>query len=517
MSAIKGTLSAIATLLLVAADSPALHAAEIARVATVNCDIHLTGRIELGDVDKLRRLLFVKGSSNDDAEEPWRNEGDPPKGRFYHGDQVQLCLQSDGGNFAEAIKIIKLILKYSVDAGFSGLMTVIEADKRCLSACALVFLAGRRHVGDGHMEKMRFMHPTAKLGFHGPYNESEAETKNPQLLARAQRAGVNAVADLLELDDDLFPRSLITSFLRIPGNDFFYASTVDHVGRWDIGLFDYRRPTIANMGQFMDLCDNTHNWKSARVVWRDPKDSETLHSDDQQVDEGRRILERTKAALAKGVTWMTLGEYGSEANERCSVQVFRGKYHDYVRASVHFVTDDPLSSFVFEVEHDDNSSPHDDPNKVSTPAWHFYRSDTKLMELQPATRTSRLFATFSDPRPDDSQGAFKLNGLQVKIAVSKGSWRVTFDDKTNKEARRVGLKLGTVLFQGTQVGDTVTGTAYAFSPSCAPTPLKISGKILNNRRFEFKGSFAKLPASCGAPIQNSGQLTFLFEPDRTMW
>jgi hypothetical protein len=194
MSSIKGTLTVIAALFFVAEHSRALYAAEIASVATVNCDIQLSGRIETRDADKLRRLLFVKGSSNNDVEEPWIKEDDPPKGRFRQGKQVQLCLQSDGGNFTEAVKIIKLILNYSVSAAFNGLMTVIEADKKCLSACALVFLAGRRHAGDGYMETMRFMHPTAKLGFHGPYNESEAETKEPQLLARAQRSGVSAVA-----------------------------------------------------------------------------------------------------------------------------------------------------------------------------------------------------------------------------------------------------------------------------------------------------------------------------------
>jgi hypothetical protein len=269
------------------------------------------------------------------------------------------------------------------------------------------------------------------------------------------------------------------------------------------------------MGQFMDLCDNTYSWKSARVVWRDPKDAETLNSDDQKVDDGRRILNTIRAALAKGVTWLTLGEYGSETNERCSVQVFRGKHHDYVRANIHGVPDDPPSSFAFQIEHD-GSSPDDAPDEHGTPAWHFYRSDTKLTELQPATRASRLFSAFSDPRPDNSPGAFTLNGLQVKIAVSKGSWSVTLD-KTSAEARRVGLKLGTVLFQGTQVGDTVTGTAYAFSPNCAPTPLSVSGKILNNRTFEFKGASVKLPGSCGAPIQSSARLKFLFEPDRQMW
>jgi len=63
---------------------------------------------------------------------------------------------------------------------------------------ALVFMSGRRNVGDGYMMTTRFMHPTAKLGFHGPFNGGEAESKDPQLLAKAQRAGVNAVADLVD-------------------------------------------------------------------------------------------------------------------------------------------------------------------------------------------------------------------------------------------------------------------------------------------------------------------------------
>lgn len=119
-----------------------------------------------------------------------------------------------------------------------------------------------------------------------------------------------------------------------------------------------------------------------------------------------------------------------------------------------------------ETDHDDSTFDVD-PDEEYTPAWHFYRSDTKLTDLQPATRMSRLFSAFSDPQPDDSPGGFTVNDLAVKIAISKGSWSVTFDNadagksvddqtstdkKREAEARRVGLKLGTVLFQGTQIG-----------------------------------------------------------------
>lgn len=321
-------------------------AAEIKYVATANCDIQLSGRIEPGDSDKLKKLLYVKDATKNSPAEGWMVDRDTPKGRLVPNDGAQLCLRSEGGNFAEAVKLIKLILGYVPKAGFGGLATVVEANSQCLSACALVFMAGRVHRGDGYMESLRFIHPTAKLGFHGPFNQSETESKDPQLLARAQQAGVNAVADLVELDDDLFPRTLLKTFLRIRGSDFYYASTINDIGKWKIELFDYRKPVISTLGQLMDFCDNIYNWKENRVKWTDPGewDGIELTDEDKQrfADEQKRTatMRATLTSPAKGVTWFTLGEYGSETNERCSVQIFRGK-HDYIQATIHGVPDDP--------------------------------------------------------------------------------------------------------------------------------------------------------------------------------
>jgi hypothetical protein len=82
---------------------------------------------------------------------------------------------------------------------------------------------------------------------------------------------------------------------------------------------------------------------------------------------------------------------------------------------------------------------------------------------------------------------WKMNGSQVKIAIANGSWTISIEEP-NPALQRAGVRRGTVLFRGTQNGEMVSGTAFAFSANCQPVPVTTSGKISNNRVFELRGS-----------------------------
>lgn len=124
---------AVAATLLMATPAPA---ATISRGAPP-CDFTLSGDIAEGDAKRLVDAGFQEPANL------------PPT----------LCLDSDGGAFEEAI-----LLMYAVE-GFGG--TAVPAGSKCLSTCALVFMAGRSRDADGYCAPNRRLSARATLRFPG--------------------------------------------------------------------------------------------------------------------------------------------------------------------------------------------------------------------------------------------------------------------------------------------------------------------------------------------------------------
>ncbi|MBY6163265.1 hypothetical protein KUV73_20455 [Mameliella alba] len=109
--------------------------------------IRLKGPLVEGDADRLAALIEDNGLMH--CFEP----GHCPYNNI-------ISLDSPGGNLSEALKLAQ----YITDNQFH---TLLEAEARCESACAFVFLAGYA-VYDGVFVARRFAHETAVLGVHRP-------------------------------------------------------------------------------------------------------------------------------------------------------------------------------------------------------------------------------------------------------------------------------------------------------------------------------------------------------------
>ena len=79
---------------------------------------------------------------------------------------------------------------------------------------------------------------------------------DPAIVGRSYREGVEAVADLLDLNPILFPRSLLAEFLRVGPDQFLKIDEVGQMAAWDIGLTGYRRPTAITEKQMEHVCSN---------------------------------------------------------------------------------------------------------------------------------------------------------------------------------------------------------------------------------------------------------------------
>ena len=203
----------------------------------------LKGEIEVGDGDKFASIL----KKNDD--------------QIF---KETLCLNSPGGNYTEALHIIRAIL----DRG-GVFRTLVDKDSECLSACALIFLAGFRHLGDGAIVPNRVVSISAKLGFHAPYLSAAGAVGSNSVAALLYREGVEeAIGELLSLTaedsqrETLFPRSLLAEALkRLEPNDFFYIDIVDKAGRWDIDIVGHAMPSTLTLKMVRMACSNREAWK----------------------------------------------------------------------------------------------------------------------------------------------------------------------------------------------------------------------------------------------------------------
>ena len=175
----------------------------------------------------------------------------------------RICLNSPGGNLDEATKIGQYFYE-------KGIGTFINSGDSCLSACAFVFMMGTA-LGGEDASIDRAMHPKGIIGFHRPtISIPELPTYTSSLLKNSFDAAINSVYKLISLGLTATPKGggqmikpdLLKEALNRSGSDFFFIDTVDKIGRWDIDLVEYIKPTSINKLYAWNACHNLLAWKS---------------------------------------------------------------------------------------------------------------------------------------------------------------------------------------------------------------------------------------------------------------
>lgn len=192
--------------------------------ATFNCAVEMTGKIESGDAAKIATLI----------------EGDT----FAEGQR--LCLNSEGGDFIEAMVMTRLL--------FAKVGTAIGREKVCTGACALVFMAGAGPRAEDRentapregLAADRLLHPMGRLAFTPPYDDAGDD----------DALALSAVM-IRETAPRGMPASLIAEILQLPDDSFVTINTVSQAARWNITV----APTVApEEVTFPVLANACNNW-----------------------------------------------------------------------------------------------------------------------------------------------------------------------------------------------------------------------------------------------------------------
>lgn len=230
-------------------------------VPAMGCTHRITGRFRPGDGQNI--LSAMKRSIQD-----WEQAGKYPK--------IIVCLDSLGGS-AEAGLILA---RYFRD---NAIGTKLEANARCLSTCALLFMAGSAADDEHGFWKWRVMHPQSKLGFHVFNLTVDQGDYTAETVSKAYAVAMETIASTVEnlvqnrnfsSDGDYLRPSLLVSMLRTPPDEMFIVRTVDQAGRWGITIGPTDHFNVYLDAKSLErLCVNLVAWdRDARSTWA-PKSS----------------------------------------------------------------------------------------------------------------------------------------------------------------------------------------------------------------------------------------------------
>src|SRR4029079_16716034 len=268
----------------------------------------LEGPIEAGDSEKLTAALYALGASGG-----------------FDSRSVSLCLNSLGGNYDEALKLMTTLLT------FTNVATIVDAGAECYSACAFLFLAGNaQRSEDGELAPNRTLDVRGTLGFHAPYLQTGTGTDVTAATIENFRRGVSAIAKMLEIDRrELIPRGLLAKALQVKSNELLYVDTIEKVGVWSIKLKSYKPPAALTSRMLDQACRNKDLWAnfSHTVLRRPADDPESLHGLRQSdFPEIRGSDEPIK--LSQGRYRQALHLFGYEATNMCTVDVFANEKNE---------------------------------------------------------------------------------------------------------------------------------------------------------------------------------------------
>jgi hypothetical protein len=111
--------------------------------------------------------------------------------------------------------------------------------------------------------------------------------------------------------------------------------------------------------------------------------------------------------------------------------------------------------------------------------------------------------------PTDAGSLWTHNGSTVYLVASAGKVRKFFYETPRPGMAEVGVKLGTVLFDGKRVGTEYVGTAYRFWKNCRAEGYRVRGPISSDeRRVTMRGRAPQKNANCDVVGQDEDELVF---------
>jgi hypothetical protein len=104
------------------------------------------------------------------------------------------------------------------------------------------------------------------------------------------------------------------------------------------------------------------------------------------------------------------------------------------------------------------------------------------------------------------------NGSMMRLEAS-GKGRRFYYLVPRAGIRDVGVRAGTLLFEGNREGNIYAGTAYIFAARCKPRPYAVQGAVIDgDRRIVMTGKAPRIGADCSIDGYRDDTLEFTYQP-----
>jgi hypothetical protein len=165
-----------------------------------------------------------------------------------------LSLNSEGGDFAEALAIAKVV-------DDSTVMTVVEDGASCLSACAIAFLGGNQDTDDsGDYAAARSIAPTAKLGFTAPTLDLPASGFGKAEADGAYARLMKVISDFVAASSDMYVEpEAVAEILKPRGSEVYFVNDVYRLAHMGVEVENVAPPRALTASMARNLCQT--GWK----------------------------------------------------------------------------------------------------------------------------------------------------------------------------------------------------------------------------------------------------------------
>ena len=231
---------------------------------SLECIATNNGQIAKGDTQKLVDLLHRMASTGGHGITLNKYASDTEKRAkrdIYNDSGRRICLNSEGGSYAEALRMLEYLY------GLFG--TAIPRDGQCLSACSVIFMSGSQNTeSDAGTIANRVMHASARLGFHVPSLVVPEGNYNKETVNKAYKIAITSVGSLMKRSGDIkMPYTLISEMISTPPDRMFYIDTVHKAARWNIRVTGTLRPEryTKRAYAYAYACNNYYSMQADKI------------------------------------------------------------------------------------------------------------------------------------------------------------------------------------------------------------------------------------------------------------
>ena len=117
----------------------------------------------------------------------------------------------------------------------------------------------------------------------------------------------------------------------------------------------------------------------------------------------------------------------------------------------------------------------------------------------------------TEPATQQSKKSFWAHNRSIMYMTEDGTRRQIYYDDPRPGLKEVGVKQGTLLFDGVVDGTALSGTAFVFAKECDPLSFAVTGKLsVDGKRITLNGKAPRVGAHCSSAGNKREELIFDF-------